>query len=281
MTHQFSGTNHNSNGRNPDPATTEIQITSSENGGILRCTLRNLTKAASEPPPRHDVTVTHRPPEISIAPDPARDHVPCSSAIAEDSHGRNPITPIGASFASRFRKATIVKLSGKTALLAAGSLLIGLGTASAAQPDLSTMTMAQKTAAQAYFRAHSFDFSPTFSRYHPGPYWILHHEAAFKLTAAQKAKETSLKNGMAKATIKDDMILKSAYERYQADARKDHPSLAVIRHDIDRIGHAQTNLAVEMVPYHLKSYAVLNTTQKQTYKALAAEQTPPTPAPAN
>ncbi|MGC9271198.1 hypothetical protein [Acidiphilium sp.] len=174
-----------------------------------------------------------------------------------------------------------MKLSGKTAWLTAGSLLLGLGIASAAQPDLSTMTMAQKTAAQAYFRAHSFDFSTIFSRYHPGPYWILHHEAAFNLTAAQKTKETALKFGMAKATIKDDMILKSAYGRYLADARKDHPSVAVIRHDIDRIGHAETNLAFEMVPYHLKSYAVLNTAQKQTYKTLAAEPTPPTPAPAN
>ncbi|MDD2877079.1 MAG: hypothetical protein PHT60_05735 [Acidiphilium sp.] len=169
-----------------------------------------------------------------------------------------------------------MKLLGKAASLTAGSLLIGIGIgigiANAAQPDLSKMTMAQKNAAQVYFRAHSFDFSPIFSRYHPGPYWILHHASSFNLTAAQKTKEESLKFGMAKATIKDDMALQTAYKKYQADAQKDQPSLAVINHDIDRVGRAETNLAKEMVPYHLKSYAVLNTAQKQTYKALAASQ---------
>jgi hypothetical protein len=168
-----------------------------------------------------------------------------------------------------------MKIVSKTFMSAAGLLVIGLGIASANQPDLATMTMAQKSAAQDYFRSHSFDFSTIFSRYHPGPYWILQHETSFNLTASQKAKETSLKFGMAKATIKDDMALQTAYRRYQADAQKDHPSLSVIRHDIDRVGRAQTNLAKEMVPFHLQSFAVLDAVQKRTYKTLAASQTTP------
>jgi hypothetical protein len=74
-----------------------------------------------------------------------------------------------------------------------------------ATTQLSKMTMAQKHQAQQYFTAHSFEFSPLFKRYHPGPYWILAKTKQFKLTAAQTRQQEDLKNAMAKATIEGNI----------------------------------------------------------------------------
>lgn len=147
----------------------------------------------------------------------------------------------------------------------------GAGPANATT-QLSKMTMAQKHQAQQYFTAHSFEFSPLFKRYHPGPYWILAKTKQFKLTATQTRQQEDLKNAMAKATIEGNMTLKQAYAKYAADAKLAAPSLDTIRQDIDAVGHAQTQLAQVMVPYHLQSYAALTPTQQALYTKLAAEQ---------
>jgi Spy/CpxP family protein refolding chaperone len=164
----------------------------------------------------------------------------------------------------------------------AGAVLLYAGvtltaTAQAAGPTdattpLSKMTMAQKHQAQQYFTAHSFEFSPLFKRYHPGPYWILAKATQFKLTAAQTRQQEGLKNAMAEATIKANMALKAAYAKYAADAKLAAPSLDTLRQDIDAVGHAQTQLAQVMVPYHLESYAALTPTQQALYTRLAAQQ---------
>ena len=143
---------------------------------------------------------------------------------------------------------------------------------SAASHALSSMSMAQKHAAQQYFTAHSLDFSPLFKRYHPGPYWILAKAKQFKLTPAQTKQQEDLKNAMAMATIKGNMALKQAYAKYAADARLAMPSLNTLRQDIDAVGHAQTQLAQVMVPYHLDSYAALTPTQQALYTKLVAQQ---------
>lgn len=155
------------------------------------------------------------------------------------------------------------------------ALLFGVLLVSAAaypaSPALSQMTPAQKKQEQKYFTMHSFDFSAMFKAYHPGPYWILHHEKEFGLTSSQKQTETRLKDGMAKATITDNRALRAAYRKYQADAAKKKPSVATLNADIGAVGRAQTQLAKEMIPYHLKSYHILNARQRGIYTSLAAQ----------
>lgn len=149
--------------------------------------------------------------------------------------------------------------------------LLASGTAYAGSTALSQMTPTQKKQEQKYFTAHSLDFSAMFKAYHPGPYWILHHDKEFALTSSQKQAETRLKDGMAKATIADNRELKAAYRKYQADGAKKNPSVATLNADIDAVGRAQTRLAKEMIPYHLKSYHILNTRQRGIYTTLAAQ----------
>jgi len=45
-----------------------------------------------------------------------------------------------------------------------------------------------------------------------------------------------------------------------------------VKQDIEAIGKAQTHLALVMVPYHLKAYAMLNPAQQMLYRKLVAEQ---------
>lgn len=151
-----------------------------------------------------------------------------------------------------------------------GLFFIG-GVAYAATPPLSQMTAAQKQQEQKYFTAHSFDFSSMFKAYHPGPYWILHHDQDFRLTNSQKTQETKLRDEMAMATIKDNRALKAAYHQYKIDGAQPHPSVSKINADISAVGRAQTRLAKEMVPFHLQSYNLLNTKQRGVYTSLAAE----------
>lgn len=139
-------------------------------------------------------------------------------------------------------------------------------------PQLSQMTKEQKEQEQKYFRAHSLGFARIFSRYHPGPYWILHHRKEFRLTAGQVQAETRLKLGMARSTIEGNRRLMAAYKVYATDAAAANPSLAKIHSDIEAVGRAQTWLAGEMVPYHLKSYALLMAQQKQIYHRLVLKR---------
>lgn len=154
--------------------------------------------------------------------------------------------------------------------LLVGALMISAA-AYAAPPPLSQMTTAQKQQEQKYFTAHSLEFSSMFKAYHPGPYWILHHDQDFALTKSQKQQETKLKNEMAMATIKDNRALKAAYHKYALDGAKPSPTVATIDADIDAVGRAQTRLAKEMVPFHLQSYQLLDAKQRKTYKSLAAQ----------
>jgi len=149
------------------------------------------------------------------------------------------------------------------------AILPGLVMASVATASLlSQMSPAQKHAQQKYFRDHAFSFSRHYGLYHPGPYWILHHKDAFHLSTVQFLRETELKFGMARATIRDNKRLKTAYQVYATDSAVLHPDLARIRSDIEVVGRAQTALAWEMVPYHQKGYALLTPTQRDTYQRL-------------
>ena len=77
---------------------------------------------------------------------------------------------------------------------------------------------------------------------------------------------------MANETISANTTVKKAYEKYASDAAMAEPSLATLKSDIEAIGEAQTHLALVMIPYHLKSYALLNDSQKSLYKKLAPQQ---------
>jgi hypothetical protein len=136
--------------------------------------------------------------------------------------------------------------------------------------QLGQMTAAQKLQAQKYFNANSLSFSPIFKRYHPGPYWILQERVAFRLTSAQIHEQEQLKNQMAVVTITDGLALRQAYARYARDAAVAHPTVSTMKSDVETIGKAQTRLAWEMVPYHLKAYALLTAAQKSMYPGLAA-----------
>lgn len=150
-------------------------------------------------------------------------------------------------------------------------LLLGASPAyalSAAQ--LAHMSPAQKKQAQQYFTAHALGFS-TFKKYHPGPYWILANKHAFHLTTAQIKQEGRLKDEMAMRTITDNGILQQAYKQYARDASAAHPPAETIKRDIVQIAKAETQLAWEMVPYHLQGYALLTPAQKAIYAQLAAK----------
>ena len=137
--------------------------------------------------------------------------------------------------------------------------------------QLSHMTKDQKMQAQKYFRSHSLGFSEIFKRYHPGPYWILHNAKKLDLTKRQIAQEEKLKDGMAISTITDDKKLQKAYAIYKENAAVAEPKASVIKRDIYNVGKAETLLAWEMVPYHLKGYSILTPAQKNTYTMLAKE----------
>lgn len=141
-----------------------------------------------------------------------------------------------------------------------------------ATTQLSKMTAEQKKREQEYFRSHSFDFSSIFSSRHPGPYWILENAKQFQLSSEQIKHQEDLKFGMAKSTIAGNTALQRAYEQYASDASAVEPSLAAIKKDIEAIGKAQTNLALVMVPYHLRAYSALTPAQQTLYRKLVAER---------
>lgn len=165
----------------------------------------------------------------------------------------------------KYRNLVSLALSAVALICATSADAAGVTTA-----DIQHMSMAQKHAVQQYFRAHSFDFPKNFSHYHPGPYWILHHAAAFQLTPAQTREEMRLKMGMARSTVADNRVLQQRYAQYHRDSAAATPSERVILADIHAIGVAQTTLAGEMVPYHLKSYAALDAREQALYRKLVA-----------
>jgi Spy/CpxP family protein refolding chaperone len=134
--------------------------------------------------------------------------------------------------------------------------------------DIKNMSMLEKMRAKMYFRSHSFEFPDSFSAHHPGPYWILQKSTDFNLTDAQIKQEEELKMGMARNTLEDEAVLKQAYETYAADAAKPDPVIEQIKRDIEAIGKAQTDLATEMIDYHVKGYALLTPEQKMIYQNL-------------
>jgi hypothetical protein len=138
--------------------------------------------------------------------------------------------------------------------------------------NLTAMSDEQKMQQQKYFTEHSFEFSPYFKKYHPGPHWIIANAKEFELTEEQSRQQKELNDGMAKATIMANKALKAAYQKYEKDAAMDEPVLEVLNNDIEAIGKAQTHLAQVMIPYHLNSYKALNDKQKAVYKKLVAQQ---------
>ncbi|GAN78207.1 Spy/CpxP family protein refolding chaperone [Acidisphaera rubrifaciens] len=134
-----------------------------------------------------------------------------------------------------------------------------------ARADMSDMTTAHD-----FFVAHSFDFPKNFRFSHPGPEWVLQHDADFKLTEKQKAELTSMSKTMFDEMKRLDGVTQNAIGKYAKDAAQVDPSEATMKADIDAIGRSETALAYTMVPYHLKSYALLSPSQKKTFADLLA-----------
>ena len=153
------------------------------------------------------------------------------------------------------------------ALSSALALLMGHGAFAA---DSTMSSTAAPPSWQLYFRTHSLEFPQIFRSHHPGPNWILSHDAQLHLTGPEMMAEKQLMLGMVTSTRSDVAALQTAYAKYQADAALKEPSLQVITTDVDAVGKAQTALGMAMVPFHLKAYAVLTPTQKVTFQTLVS-----------
>jgi hypothetical protein len=153
------------------------------------------------------------------------------------------------------------------ALSSALALLMGHGAFAA---DSTMSSTAAPPSWQLYFRTHSLEFPQIFRSHHPGPSWILSHDAQLHLTGPEMMAEKQLMLGMVTSTRSDVAALQTAYAKYQADATLKEPSLQVITTDVDAVGKAQTALGMAMVPFHLKAYAVLTPTQKVTFQTLVS-----------
>lgn len=135
--------------------------------------------------------------------------------------------------------------------------------------SLAHMSVEQKHAAQAFFRAHALDFSHGYGLYHPGPYWIL-REPSLKLTVLQQRQETALKLAMARATLKDSLRVKWADKRYDQLSRQANPNLQQLHMALSAAGVARVVLGWEMIPFHVRAYQLLTPIQKVRYKQLVA-----------
>ena len=140
-------------------------------------------------------------------------------------------------------------------------------------PSHASTLSAKKSAAKIamirkYFLSHSFDFGPIFYKYHPGPNWYLQHAKSLRLTSSQLVIIKKLDAGMIKDTVMGIKNLKLAYSKYKKNSMKVAPKIKTIIDDIKNIGKAQTYLAYEMIPYHLKSYAILTPSQKKIFQEL-------------
>ncbi len=140
-------------------------------------------------------------------------------------------------------------------------------------PSHASSLSAKKSAAKIamirkYFLSHSYNFGPIFYKYHPGPNWYLQHIKNLELTPGQLIIIKKLDAGMIKDTIIGMRNLKMAYAKYKEDSMKADPNIKTIISDIKKVGKAQTYLAYEMVPYHLKSYSLLTPSQKKIFQEL-------------
>ncbi|RZV37217.1 MAG: hypothetical protein EVJ48_09375 [Candidatus Acidulodesulfobacterium acidiphilum] len=140
-------------------------------------------------------------------------------------------------------------------------------------PSHASTLSAKKSAAKIamirkYFLSHSFDFGPIFYKYHPGPNWYLQHAKSLRLNSSQLVIIKKLDAGMIKDTVMGIKNLKLAYSKYKKDSMEVVPKIKTIINDIKNIGKAQTYLAYEMIPYHLKSYAILTPSQKKIFQGL-------------
>lgn len=154
----------------------------------------------------------------------------------------------------------------KTFLVLAATAAASIIPLSAASADSDNMTQAID-----YFHAHSFDFPQNFRFQHPGPEWVLKHEADFKLTPKQTAELKKLSKDMFDDMKSYDVKTQEAHDKYAKDGQMKDPSETELRADIDKIGKATDELAYTMIPYHLKSYALLNSEQKKTFDELVAQ----------
>lgn len=165
-------------------------------------------------------------------------------------------------------KSKICKLRLFLNLLAAFNLIIFvMGTAFATMP-YPPNNKVHKMERIKYFISHSFEFTLIFNRYHQSPGWMLRHQKQLKLTHQQIAEEKRFKRGMQKSTAHDVTSLKKAYRTYAADGAQTDPSISLIKKDIALVGQKETMLALEMVPYHLQAYKILNSTQRKTYSEI-------------
>ncbi len=131
--------------------------------------------------------------------------------------------------------------------------------------------MPGKKGNEMFFRQHTFNFPEYFYQFHPGPHWDLVHAKQLRLTPGQIRAEKYLVKGMKRDTIYGITVLRAAYQRYRGDASQETPELGTLIRDVKTIGRAQTYLAYEMMPYHLKGYRLLDNAQKQIYHRLARE----------
>jgi len=122
-----------------------------------------------------------------------------------------------------------------------------------------------------YFVHHNLGFAGNFYRFHPGPHWDLMNASALHLTAAQIKREKLLVTGMMQDTKQGVIALKKAYRTYREYAKLPNPSIRVLIHDVQAVGHAQAYLGYEMIPYHLKGYRLLDRAQQAIYHRLARE----------
>ncbi len=157
--------------------------------------------------------------------------------------------------------------------VAASLTLGGLGSdhpASAQATPPSSATPDAMAQGRAYFMQHSFDFPTVFRAHHPGPAWILLHASDFNLSLEQTTRMEQLRGEMRSHVADDSAKLKQAYARYEADSHEAAPEEKTMLQDVRAVGDAQTQLAGTMIPYHLQSYALLTSSQKQTYDRLVA-----------
>lgn len=149
-------------------------------------------------------------------------------------------------------------------MLVLNVIILVMGTAYATVPP-SANSKTQKMERIKYFINHSFDFTSIFNRYHQSPGWFLRHRKELKLTNRQIVEETRLKRGMQRSTAHDVAKLKAAYRTYALDGAKANPPISLIKKDIELVGHRETILALEMVPYHLTGYKILDSSQRKIY----------------
>ena len=160
----------------------------------------------------------------------------------------------------------------RTKTIAAGICLSVLALAPAfAASDVPASDMKDTPQAMDYFHAHSFDFPQNFRFAHPGPEWFIQHASDFNFTDKQSEEMKKMAKEMVDDTKKYDVESIKAHEKYEKDGNEKTVSESQLKSDIDKIGKAEVNLAFTMIPYHLKSYALLTSAQKKTFDDLIAK----------